>query len=37
MIKCALQYLNQLKIKSTVGFRGEGKSAEPGEKPLGTE
>ena len=33
MIKCALQYF--LEIKSNVGFRGEGKTGVPGEKPLG--
>ena len=35
MIKCTLQYI--LEIKSNVGFRGEGKTGEPGEKPLGAE
>ena len=35
MIKCALQYF--LEIKSNVGFRGEGKTGVPGEKPLGVE
>ena len=35
MIKCALQYF--LEIKSNVGFRGEGKTGVPGEKPLGAE
>ena len=40
MIKCALQYFLEIKstqIKSTVGFRGEGKTRVPGEKPLGAE
>ena len=32
MIKCTLQYF--LEIKSNVGFRGEGKTGVPGEKPL---
>ena len=35
MIKCALQYFQE--IKSNVGFRGEGKTGVPGEKPLGAE
>ena len=40
MIKCALQYYLEIKsnqIKSNVGFRGEGKTEVPGEKPLGAE
>ena len=40
MIKCALQYFLEIKstqIKSNVGFRGEGKTGVPGEKPLGAE
>ena len=40
MIKCALQYILEIKstqIKSNVGFRGEGKTGVPGEKPLGAE
>ena len=28
---------NQIKLKSNVGFRGEGKTGVPGEKPLGAE
>ena len=40
MIKCALQYFLEIKsnqLKSNVGFRGEGKTGVPGEKPLGAE
>ena len=40
MIKCALQYFLEIKstqIKSNVGFRGEGKTGVPGEKPLRAE
>ena len=40
MIKYALQYILEIKstqIKSNVGFRGEGKTEVPGEKPLGAE
>ena len=40
MIKCALQYILEIKstqIKSNVGFRAEGKTGVPGEKPLGAE
>ena len=37
MIKCALQYFLSNQLKSNVGFRGEGKTGVPGEKPLGTE
>ena len=38
MIKCALQYGDTLQIElefENVGFRGEGKTGVPGEKPLG--
>ena len=40
MIKCALQYFLEIKstqIKLNVGFRGEGETGVPGEKPLGAE
>ena len=37
MIKCALQYILEIKTNQMLVFRGEGKTGVPGEKPLGAE
>ena len=40
LMKCVFQYFLETKsiqFKSNVGFRGEGKTGVPGEKPLGAE